>query len=291
MWWGILSGILMVSLLSKIPSKFVYLALGSRKGGLGIVKAALSGVLLDVCNHGVLMVAAQLYNKGIRNGQVMAFLIASPWNSFSLTLVLISLIGWVWTFAFIGISILIAVITGLLFDKLTKKGVLPENPHITQHPENIEFWKEIKRGLKRKRYTSHFFVSLATDGIKESRMVLRWILFGILLSALIKVTVDTGIFQSYFGPSIGGLGLTLLFATIIEVCSEGSVPVAADLLSRAKSPGNAFSFLMAGVCTDYTEIVVLKDTTKSWKVALFLPLITLPQVFFIGWIMNVMATS
>lgn len=43
---------------------------------------------------------------------------------------------------------------------------------------------------------------------------------------------------------------------------------------------------MAGVATDYTEIMVLKDVTKSWKIALFLPLITLPQVLLIGWILN-----
>ena len=56
----------------------------------------------------------------------------------------------------------------------------------------------------------------------------------------------------------------------MEVCSEGSTPIAADLLTRAKAPGNSFAFLMTGVSTDYTEIMVLKDTTRSLKVALFL---------------------
>jgi len=46
---------------------------------------------------------------------------------------------------------------------------------------------------------------------------------------------------------------------------------------------------MAGAATDYTEIMVIKDTMKSWKIALFLPLITVPQVLFIGWVMNVMS--
>ena len=43
---------------------------------------------------------------------------------------------------------------------------------------------------------------------------------------------------------------------------------------------------MAGVATDYTEIMVLRDLTGSWKIALFLPLITLPQVVLIGALMN-----
>ena len=64
------------------------------------------------------------------------------------------------------------------------------------------------------------------------------------------------------------------------------ISVAADLLTRANAPGNSFAFLMTGVSTDYTEIMVLKQTTKSWKIALFLPLLTVPQVIFIAWLMN-----
>ena len=117
-------------------------------------------------------------------------------------------------------------------------------------------------------------------------MILRWLFFGVVLSALIKVFVPTDIFSNYFGPTILGLGMTLIAATVIEVCSEGSTPIAADLLSRASAPGNSFTFLMAGVSTDYTEIMAIKDSMKSWKIALFLPLVTLPQIIFLGWLLN-----
>jgi len=83
-----------------------------------------------------------------------------------------------------------------------------------------------------------------------------------------------------------GLLLTLLAATVIEVCSEGSSPIAADLLTRAGAPGNAFTFLMAGAATDYTEIMVLRETTKSWKATFALPLLTTPQVLLIAWVLN-----
>lgn len=76
-------------------------------------------------------------------------------------------------------------------------------------------------------------------------------------------------------------------ATVLEVFSEGSTPIAADIFTRAKAPGNGFAFLMAGVATDYTEIMILKDTTKSWKLALFLPLITVPQVLLVAWLINI----
>ena len=43
---------------------------------------------------------------------------------------------------------------------------------------------------------------------------------------------------------------------------------------------------MAGASTDYTEVMVLRDATSSWKFALFLPLATLPQILLIGWLLN-----
>ena len=120
-------------------------------------------------------------------------------------------------------------------------------------------------------------------------MVVRWILFGVLLASLVRAFVSPELFATYFGPTLLGLGVTILVATVLEVCSEGSTPIAADILTRAGAPGNSFAFLMGGVSTDYTEIMILRDTTKSWKVALFLPLITLPQVIFLGWLINVFA--
>lgn len=96
----------------------------------------------------------------------------------------------------------------------------------------------------------------------------------------------TRTFRNLFRPDAGGLGFDSVGRNNIEVCSEGSTPIAADLLTRAKAPGNSFAFLMTGVSTDYTEIMILKETTKSWKVALFLPLLTVPQVIFIAWVMN-----
>lgn len=285
-YWGVAIGFLMISVLSKVPREFVISILG-RHGGLdGILRAAVGGILLDLCSHGILMVGAKLYERGAGIGQVMAFLVASPWNSFSLTLVLIALIGVPWTLAFTVLSMIIAILTGLVFEKLVASEVLPSNPKRIDLPADFRFWKEARKGLASTRFTPRFLGEMLHAGLLESRLVVRWILFGVLLAGLIRAFVPPDQFQTFFGPTLAGLGLTVLVATILEVCSEGSTPVAADLLTRAKAPGNSFAFLMTGVATDYTEIMILRDTTRSWKIALFLPLLTLPQVILIAWAMN-----
>jgi len=285
-WWGILLGFIMVALLSKIPREFVLSILGSKRGFGSILRATAAGVLLDLCSHGILMVGAKLYERGASAGQVMAFLIASPWNSFSLTLILIALIGLSWTLAFIVLSMLIAIIVGMIYDTLVVKEVLPDNPNRIELPDDFSFWQEAAKGLKNTRFTPAFIADMLKRGVLESRMVMRWILFGVLLAALVRAFLSPDMFSTYFGASLTGLALTLLAATIMEVCSEGSTPIAADLLTRAGAPGNSFAFLMTGVSTDYTEIMVIRDTTKSWKLAFFLPLLTVPQVILIAWLMN-----
>ena len=286
MWWGMLLAIIFVGILSKIPQSFIVATLGQGGSWRGLLRATGAGVLLDLCSHGILMVGMQLYQRGASLGQVMAFLIASPWNSLSLTVIMISLIGLSWTLLFIALSVVVALISGRIFDLLVRSNRLPTNPNAFQPHEGFRFWREAKIQLKSVTFSFELLRRILIDGLRDSRMVMRWLLFGIVLASIIRTIMDVDAFQTWFGPTMLGLGLTLVAATIIEVCSEGSTPIAADLLTRAKAPGNSFTFLMAGVATDYTEVMSIKDTTRSWKIALFLPLVTLPQILIMGWILN-----
>lgn len=288
MWIGLIAAIFFVGLLGKVPRQLVTQTLGKGGSFSGIARATLAGVLLDLCSHGILMVGTKLYERGASLGQVMAFLIASPWNSLSLTIIMITLIGLGWTLAFIVLSAVVAIISGLIFDALASKGRLPDNRENPDEPDSDSesLGTQFKKLVAPSNYSLKGTTDLLWDGLKDSRMVFRWLLFGIVLASIIRTFVPLDLYQQLFGPTVAGLFLTLVAATIIEVCSEGSTPIAADLLTRAAAPGNAYTFLMAGVSTDYTEIMVLRDATKTWRIPLFLPLITLPQILILGFILN-----
>ena len=286
MWWGILLGMVVVGLIDRVPRQFVIGIIGRDQGSKSLFRAVLAGLLLDLCNHGVLMVGAKLYERGASLGQVFAFLIASPWNSLSLTIIIGVTMGWGWMAVFIVGSLVIALATGLAVEALERGGKVKPNPNRVDLPADFHVWREAKAGLKSQRYDLAFAQDVARRSVPASRMVLRWLFFGIVLAALIQATVPTETFQTWFGATLLGLFATLVAATIIEVCSEGSVPIAADLMHRAAAPGNAFTFLMAGAATDYTEVLVLKEVTGRLKAALLLPLLTVPQVVAIGWVLN-----
>ncbi len=288
-WWGLLLGAVSVGLLARVPREFVVAIFGNGHGLDGVARAAAAGLLLDLCSHGILLVGAKLYERGVSAGRVIAFLLSSPWNSFSLTLILIGLIGLGWTFAFIVLSMLIAIAVGWVFELLLARGLIPANVHRVEVPADFHFWREARRGLAAARWDRHFFVETAISGIKGSRLVARWMFFGILLASVLRASLSVENFTEYFGATALGLAATLVAATVIEVCSEGSTPIASDLFNRAQAPGNGFAFLMAGVATDYTEIMVLRDTTCSWRIPLLMPLIAVPQIVVIAWLLNQLA--
>jgi uncharacterized membrane protein YraQ (UPF0718 family) len=121
--------------------------------------------------------------------------------------------------------------------------------------------------------------------VNLANMVLWWLIIGILVASLIGAYVPAHWFMRFLGPTFGGLMLTLAFATIIEVCSEGSAPLAFEIFKKVGVFGNPFVFLMAGVVTDYTEIGLIWSNIGK-KTAIWLPIITVPLVVGFGILFN-----
>lgn len=284
--WGLALGLASVGIMNQIPREYFTHIMGKGDTIGDIIKAAVAGVILDVCNHGILLVSAKLYERGLSLAQVMTFLIASPWNSLSLTFIVISLIGLKWTLVFTATSMLIAIISGMIYLKLVKNAALPQNPNTPQNHEKFDLITDAKQRLKSWKPSTKWFATICKDGWADSKMIIRWVLFGAIIATAMRTYIPTEIFAQWLGPTATGLAMTLLIATIIEVCSEGSAPIAAEIMNTGNAPGNGFAFLMAGVATDYTEILVVKEFTKSWRIALTIPLITVPQIVVLGLIFN-----
>jgi len=147
--WGIALGLLSVGLMNKVPREYFTAVMGRGDSFKDIVKAAIAGVILDLCNHGILVISGKLYDRGLSIAQVLTFLVSSPWNSLSLTFILISLIGLKWTLLFTLASMVIAVITGLIYLALVKGGILPETPEHDQCRRKFRYESRFQRAHKR----------------------------------------------------------------------------------------------------------------------------------------------
>ena len=61
MWMGLAVGMLLVGMLGRIPREFVSSTLGRGESCSGILRATIMGLFLDLCSHGILLIAMRLY--------------------------------------------------------------------------------------------------------------------------------------------------------------------------------------------------------------------------------------
>lgn len=272
-----------------IPKAYVVkLLTGSRKRV--IARATLLGFLASSCSHGCLALSLELFRKGASVPAVVSFLLASPWASMSLTLILLSLFG-ASGVVIVGVALLIAFLTGLIFQRLAKRNLIETNPNVTIVPDDFSIRSDFSRRWRAYPWTPSQIVQdfrgVLAGMVPLGRMVLGWVQLGLILSALAGALVPHHVFGRWFGPTAGGLLLTLLLAAVIEVCSEGTAPLAFELYRRTGAFGNAFAFLMGGVVTDYTELGALWMTIGR-KTVLWLLTITLPLVWIVGMLLNLL---
>lgn len=289
-WWAITLGLFLGGVIDHlVPRKYISAAL-SKKDRKTIFASVILGFFMSACSHGILALSIELHKKGASNPAVVAFLMASPWANLPLTLMLIGLFGFKALFIIIS-ALLIAVITGFIYQLLESKGLIEINRNIVDVDKDFAITPDIRERLKNYRFTAAQFITdlkaVVKAAVSLGDMVLWWILIGIGLSSLAAAYIPQDIFQNYMGPTILGLAVTLILATIMEVCSEGTAPLAFEIYRQTAALGNAFVFLMAGVATDYTEIGLLWHNVGK-RVAIWLPIVTVPQIIALGIIANIL---
>ncbi|MFH1100478.1 MAG: permease [Methanobacteriota archaeon] len=291
-WWAVLIGFLIGGIIDYfVPRTYIQKYL-SRHQKRTIIYSVIFGFLMSACSHGILAISIELYRKGASTSSVVAFLLASPWANLPITILLFGFFGWKAFFIVIS-ALIIAIITGLLYQMLERKGLVEcqqcnkgeDRPVLT----DFSILQDIRRRWDEFRFTRHNVWEATKGTLKGSwsltKMVMWWLLIGMVMAAVARAYIPHDIFMTYMGPSLLGLLVTLFFATVIEVCSEGSSPLAFEIFNQTRAFGNSVTFLMAGVSTDMTEIGLIWSNIGH-KAAIWLPLLTVPQVLLVGYLFN-----
>ena len=291
-WWAILAGFLIGGIIDFfVPRQYIEKYL-SRHRKRTIIYSIFFGFIMTACSHGILAISMELYKKGASTPAVIAFLLASPWANLPITILLFGFFGLKAIFIVLS-ALVIAITTGLIYQVLERKGLVECNkcemgediPVLT----DFSIIDDIKRRWRECQFSPRSVIE-AVKGVligswSLTKMVLWWLLIGMIIAAFARAYVPQRFFTNFMGPTFIGLMVTLLFATIIEVCSEGSSPLAFEIFRQTGAFGNSFVFLMAGVATDYTEIGLIWSNIGK-RAALWLPVITVPQILVLAYIYN-----
>lgn len=292
-WWAILLGFVLGGVVDHyVPREYVSKALAQPRKRTVFYSVGL-GLMMSACSHGVLALAMELHKKGASGPAVVSFLLASPWANLPVTLLLIGFFGWHGWFIIVA-ALLIALSTGLIFQFLDRKGLIERNRHSVSVDRDFSIRKDIVQRFKSYQLSGQQVTSdikgVGRGASELIGMVMHWLVIGLLLASAVSAFVPETFMGRFMGPTLFGLFVTLLAATALEVCSEGTAPVAFELYRQTGAFGNSFVFLMGGVVTDYTEIGLLWSNLGR-RTALWMIAVSVPQVLVAGWLLNIFLSA
>lgn len=99
------------------------------------------------------------------------------------------------------------------------------------------------------------------------RMIWRWLVIGVLISAAVTVFVPPGSWPQGGGSGIWAMLLCLVISLPLYVCATASVPIAAALVAAGMPTGAALVFLMAGPATNVATIGAV-GRSLGWRAAM-----------------------
>jgi uncharacterized membrane protein YraQ (UPF0718 family)/copper chaperone CopZ len=211
-----------------------------RLRGKGAVPLAVAlGVPLPLCSCGVIPAALGLKRDGASDGATVGFLISTPQTGVDSILVSASFLGW----PFALFKLVSAAVTGLVGGWLTESSATHGgNPSDAGEAEEQLAAERTVRGA-----LDHALMIL--------RSIWRWIVFGVVVSAMIEAWVPHGFFAGLaaYGmvvPALAALAVSLP----LYVCATASVPIAAAMVANGMPAGAALVFLMAGPATNVATI-------------------------------------
>jgi len=258
--WDILPELAPFLLLGMAVAGVLHIALPRRfvqrqfKGRLGVLKAVLLGVPLPLCSCGVIPAGLGLRKDGASPGAVVGFLISTPQTGVDSVLVSASFLGW----PFAIFKVASAAVTGLFGGWLADVVV---DTAETGEREVLPDERPAGRGLR----------EMIDHSLEILRTIWRWIVIGVVASALITTFAPDRLFESVVGQ---GRVIPVLLALVVSlplyVCATASVPIAAALVAGGFPPGAALVFLMAGPATNVATIGAIRHALGGRALAAYL---------------------
>jgi uncharacterized membrane protein YraQ (UPF0718 family)/copper chaperone CopZ len=243
-----------------LPPGFVQRELS---GAWGVAKAVFLGVPLPLCSCGVIPTAIGLRKDGASSGASMGFLIATPQTGVDSIMVSAGLLGWPFALS----KVLAALVTGLAGGWLTD----------ARDGEEVE----LERALRTNNGKTRSVVAAFNHGLDLLRMIWRWLVVGIVVSAVLSAYLPPELFTELTGKGMGLAFIAVLVVSLpLYVCATASVPIAAAMVAAGMPTGAAMVFLMAGPATNAATLGAVLRAFGRRALAIYLTSIVVGSVGF-----------
>jgi len=278
-WHWITLGFLAAGLIREfVPSDAILRMIGG-SDPKSIIRASILGVLADFFPHSSLQLAISLFHMGASRASMITFLVSTPWLCIIESLILISFTGLDLFLFIVLMTMIVAVLGGLIIGSLEKRGLIESERNIDGKTEPTS------EGLA----DSRDFIDRCLSALNYSYSFLKlsgkWLAIGFLGAGVTQVLFPMEVIRGLLGYSVYSVPLALLIAAVMEITVEASIPIICSLYTLGASPGVVFTLLMGGVVTDITEMGTIATVLgKKTAIATLITFSVLTVVF--GYMIN-----
>jgi uncharacterized protein len=249
--------------------------------GLNYLMAAILGIITPFCSCSSIPLFIGFMGAGIPLGITFAFLISSPLINESSLYLFPAMFGWKVTIIYNLFGLAIAVIGGMLIQRLKmEKFVIPELLRFKSRAQ-----VEIDNGGKKmtvKQLIGYFW----KDGMNITKQIFPYVILGVAVGAAIHGFVPSDLVEHYLSakswwtvPMAVALGVPL-YANSVSV-----IPVMEALVGKGAPLGTVLAFMTAIVTLSLPAALILKKVMRWQLLATFFG-ITVIGIMIMGYLFN-----
>jgi len=261
--------------------------LASKHKGVGYFLGSGFGAITPFCSCSSIPVFLGFTSAGIPVGITMAFLLTSPLVNEVAVLLLVSLLGWKFTFLYVLVGVFVGIVGGIFLDVIRAERWLQsfaakalERGRKTQYNQDrITFAKSPIKFKER-----HAFAKSET--LEIFSRVWKWVIVGVGLGAVLHGFVPDSWIENRLGDGQWwSVPAAVLLGIPLYSNATGVIPVMESLIINGLPVGTTLAFCMSTVAASFPEFILLKQVMQ-WKLLCILFAILLTAFTVVGWVFN-----
>ncbi|MGL6120737.1 MAG: permease [Fusobacteriaceae bacterium] len=261
---------------SFFPPERTKKILGRFKGVTGNTIGALLGTITPFCSCSSIPLFIGFTSAGLPIGVTFSFLISSPLVDLASFLLISSFFGFKIAIIYVIVGIVLAVIGGLIIDKLDMTKYVEE---FVLNVENVDMELQVLTHKDRVRFSK--------NQVKEIfDKVWLPILIGVGIGALVHNVIPTEIIETVLGKDNP---FAVLLATAIGVPMYadifGTLPIAEALYIKGVGIGTILALMMSVTALSFPSMVMLSKIIKPRLLWTYIGLVTV-GILIIGYFFN-----
>ena len=253
--------------------------LSGKRIGIGNILAASLGIVTPFCSCSAVPLFIGFLSAGVPLGVTFSFLVSAPMvNEVALAL-LFSMFGWKVAALYLGLGLLVAIISGLVIGQLKME-------------RHLEDWVQAIQARTDQAYedASMTWVERGEAGRKHIREIVAkvwpYIVAGIALGAGIHGYVPEDFMASFMGKDVWwAVPAAVVLGVPMYTNAAGIIPIVEALIGKGAALGTVLAFMMGVIALSAPEMIILRKALKPRLIVTFVSIVAL-GIMIVGYVFN-----